>query len=299
MSKLLKMIKDPRCLLRRMLAAGNFEWMEDKAYLKLMYYAHFGKKLDLENPKTFNEKLQWLKLYDRKPEYSRMVDKYEAKHYVAEKLGEEYIIPTLGLWDRFDDIDFDTLPDQFVLKCTHDSGGLVIVKDKEKLDKAAAKKTIEKSLETNYFYSGREWPYKDVKPRIIAEVFQGEDLKDYKLFCFGGKPEITLVCSERFTETGLCEDFFDGDWNHLPLRRPNHGNNAGSIGKPAAFVQMKMFAEKLSRDIPFLRVDFYEIDGHLYFGEMTFYPASGMEGFTPSAWDLKLGDMITLPGKAK
>ena len=300
MSKLLKVIKDPRCLLRKMLAVGNFGWMEDKVYLKLMYYAHFGKKLDLEGPKTFNEKLQWLKLYDRNPEYCRMVDKYEAKQYVAEKLGEEYIIPTLGVWDRFDDIDFDALPDRFVLKCTHDSGGLVIVKDKAKLDKVAAKKTIEKSMETNYFYSGREWPYKDVKPRIIAEQYMQDvdkdELSDYKVFCFCGRVELIQVHMGRFGYH--TKDNYDINWNKLPFL---HGNPMSdyNIEKPMILPQMVQLSEILSEKIPFLRVDWYFTNDKLYFGELTFFPASGMKPFVPEEWDLKLGDLISLPAKAK
>lgn len=173
--KVLEYVKHPTKIFIFLQNRCNFKVLPDKMYLKICYKLATGKKLDLKNPQTFNEKLQWLKLYDRKPEYTRMVDKYEAKKYVAEKIGEEYIIPTLGVWDHFDEIDFDSLPDQFVLKCTHDSGGLVIVRDKAKLDKVAAKQKIEKSLKRNYYYSGREWPYKDVKPRIIAEKYM-EDI---------------------------------------------------------------------------------------------------------------------------
>lgn len=417
--------------------------LSDKVYLKLIYRLIFGRKLDLKNPKTFNEKLQWLKLNDRKPEYTLMVDKYEVKRYIAERIGEEYVIPTLGVWDNFDDIDFDLLPNQFVIKCTHDSGGLVICKDKSKLDILKAREKINKALSRRFFYFGREWPYKNVKPRIIAEkylvdetvdelrdykffcfggvckclkvdfdrfiehhanyydpqgnllefgekicppnidknivlpsnknkmlqlaeilskdipflradfydvngkIYFGEltfypasgwgeftdekwdyklgewielpdsiggyilliheflillqekrkisALNDYKLFCFNGKPKVTLVCSERFSEGGLREDFFDEHWNHTTIKRPGHPNSNTAILKPINYEKMKMFARQLSQGSPFMRVDFYETNGKLYFGELTFYPASGFEEFEPDEWDYILGEWLHLP----
>lgn len=273
--------------------------LSDEAYLKLVYRLIFGRKLDLKNPKTFNEKLQWLKLYNRKPEYTLMVDKYEVKGYIAEQIGEEYVIPTLGVWDNFDDIDFDSLPNQFVLKCTHDSGGLVICKDKSNLDVTKAREKINKALTRRFYYFGREWPYKNVKPRIIAEKYMVDktvdELRDYKLFCFNGEPKVTLVCSGRFSEGGLREDFFDEQWNHISIKRPGHPNENTVIPKPINFEQMKMLAHQLFKSIPFLRVDFYEIDGKLYFGELTFYPASGFEEFEPNKWDYEMGEWIHLP----
>lgn len=276
---------------------GFLNWMNDEIYLKVKYWARLGRKLDLENPKSFNEKIQWLKLYDRKPEYVRMVDKYEAKNYVAEKIGAQYIIPTLGVWDTFEEIDFGSLPNQFVLKCTHDSGGLVICKDKEKLDIEAAKKTIEESLNFNYYYVGREWPYKNVKPRIIAEKFMsdssGEDISDYKLMCFKGKVKCSFVCSDRFSSSGLKVTFFDKNWNVLPFER-HYPKSTVPIKKPDNYSMMINLAEQLSKNIPFVRVDFYEINGKIYFGELTFYPGSGFEEFTPLDWDYILGDWISI-----
>lgn len=267
----------------------------DSLYLKHRFKKNMGYKLDLKHPTTFNEKIQWLKLHDRKPEYTTMVDKYAAKEYVSERVGSEYIIPTLGVWNHFDDIDFDKLPNQFVLKCTHDSGGLVICKDKSQLNLTAAKEKLEASLKHNYYWSGREWPYKNVPPRIIAEQYMADDLRDYKMFCFDGAPRMTLVCSERFTEEGLKEDFYDEAWNHLSIRRPGHENASFRVERPKQYELMKTLAEKLSEKIPFSRIDFYEIDEKVYFGEITFYPASGFEGFTPDEWDLKLGNWIKLP----
>lgn len=278
------------------------KYIPDKIFLKYLYYKRMDKKIDLTCPQTFNEKLQWLKLYDRSPEYTKMVDKYEAKKYVADIIGEEYIIPTLGVWNKFEDIDFNQLPNQFVLKCTHDSGGLVICKDKAKLNIEDAKKKINKSLKRNYYYSGREWPYKNVKPRIIAERYMqnknDEDLKDYKFFCFNGEPKIILVCSERFSSSNMCETWFDENWNCLDIIEANHRINK-KIKKPVNFSPMMEFSKKLSKNIPFIRVDFYEIDGKIYFGELTFFPAAGFEKFEPEKWNRRLGNMLELPREKK
>ena len=254
----------------------------------------------LGDPQTYNEKLQWLKLYDRKPEYTQMVDKYEAKKYVAAIIGEEYIIPTLGVWDRFEDIDFDALPDCFVLKCTHDSGGLVIVRDKKELDKKAARRKIEHCLGRNYYMNSREWPYKNVRPRIIAEQFMindsGEELQDYKFMCFNGKVKCCFVCSDRFSAEGLHITILDRDWNVLPFHRHYHPPKSG-LEKPAQYDEMLRLAEQLSKDIPFVRVDLYEINGKIYFGELTFFPGSGLEKFEPESGDYTLGSWIALPNR--
>ena len=253
----------------------------------------------MKNPQTFNEKLQWLKIYDRKPIYTTMVDKYEVKNYVADKIGDEYIIPTLGVWDSFDEIDFDSLPDQFVLKCTHDSGGLVICKDKSKLNKEKAKKKIELSLNRNYYYHGREWAYKDVKPRVIAEKYMedknSKDLKDYKFFCFDGKVKAMFIATDRFTQGVETKfDFYDTNFEHLPFTN-GHPNAECVIEKPKHFEKMKELAEILSKGIPQIRVDFYEIDDEVYFGELTFFHWSGMVPFVPEKWDYVFGEWIELP----
>lgn len=297
LGSMLRELKKPRQLFLKVLHhyPEMFKWMTDEAYLRFVYKIAMGKKLDLENPKTFNEKLQWLKLHNQKEIYTTIVDKYEAKKYVEKIIGSEYLIPTIGVWNNFDEIDFNTLPDQFVLKCTHDSGGLVVCRDKSRLDMDAARKKIEKSLSSNFYYMGREWPYKDVPHRIIAEQYMADDLRDYKLFCFDGVPRMTLVCSERFTKDGLKEDFYDEAWNHLDVRRPAHGNAVLPIQRPKQYELMKELAAKLSEKMPFARIDFYEINEKVYFGEITFYPASGFEGFKPEEWDLKLGEWIKLP----
>lgn len=269
----------------------------DSLFLKCLYKNNIGKRLDLKNPKTYNEKLQWLKLYDRKPLYTTLVDKHEVKKYIADKIGEEYIIPTLGVWDRFEDIDFASLPDQFVLKCTHDSGGLVICTDKKKLDIEAAKEKINRCLKRNYYWHGREWAYKNVKPRIIAEKYmedsQTKDLRDYKFFAFDGKAKVLFVATERQAESETKFDFFDMDYNHLPFTN-GHPNADVLPEKPVAFDEMRTLAEKLSVGIPQVRVDFYYVNGKVYFGEMTFFHWSGSVPFDPEEWDYKMGEMINL-----
>ncbi len=277
---------------------GLLKWLPDPVYLKTYYRLKLDRPLNLKNPQTFNEKLQWLKLHDRRPEYTRMVDKYEAKKYVAEVLGEDYIIPTLGVWDHFEDIDFDSFPNQFVLKCTHDSGGLVICKDKAEFDIEAAKRKIESSLHTNYYYMGREWPYKHVKPRIIAEQYMSDGdgvdgLTDYKVHCFDGAPKVILVCRDRFKE--MSEDFFTEKWEHIAVQRRQHPNSQDIIDEPDELEEMLKLAEKLSANSPFVRTDFYTINGKVFFGEFTLFPASGMEAFVPEEYDQLFGDWITLP----
>lgn len=273
-------------------------FFSDKFFLQALFPIKTGYPLNLKNPKTYNEKLQWLKLYDRNTNYVRMVDKAEAKKYVSDIIGEEYIIPTLGLWDRVEDIEWDKLPNQFVLKCTHDSGGIVICKDKKTLDRDAAIKKLSHGLNVNYFYQNREWPYKKVKPRIIAEVYmedaKQQELRDYKWFCFNGEPKAMFIASDRFTpgeETKF--DFYDTEFNHLPFIN-GHPNSTQIIEKPEGFDKMKELAAKLSKDIPHVRADFYVVNGRIYFGELTFYHWSGMVPFQPQEWDYIFGDYIKL-----
>lgn len=280
---------------------GLYNHMSDEDYLKKAYKIRTKKELNLDSPETFNEKLQWLKLYDRKPEYTTMVDKYAVKEYVSNLIGEEYVIPTLGVWNRFEDIDFDSLPDQFVLKTTHDSGGIVICKDKSNFDFSAAKAKINRSLKHDYYMYTREWPYKDVPKRIIAEKYMvdesGYDLKDYKFFCFNGEVRAMFVATDRQKHGEEVKfDFFDENYNHLPIKQ-GHPNAVVPPQKPSCFEEMKVFASKLSQGIPHLRVDFYEVNGKIYFGELTFFHFSGMTPFVPEEWDRRFGDWIKLPDK--
>lgn len=273
--------------------------LDDKTYLEKRYKLEMGKNLDLGNPVTYNEKLQWLKLYDRKPIYTKMVDKFEAKSYVSSIIGEEHIIPTYGVWDKFEDIDFDKLPNKFVLKCTHDCGGIIICKDKSKLDIKKAKKKINKCLKKNYYVKYREWPYKDVKPRIIAEKYMvdesGYELKDYKFFCFDGEVKYLFIAKDRANPNEETKfDFFDENFNHLPITN-GHPNSKPPYFKPDGFEKMRELASKLSKDIPHLRVDFYNINGQIYFGELTFFHWSGFVPFNPPEWDKEFGSLIKLP----
>ena len=273
------------------------QFIPDSLYIQIYYFAHFKKFCNLKKPNTYNEKLNWLKLHDHNPLYTTLVDKYEAKEYVAQIIGNEYIIPTLGVWDSFDDIDFDKLPNQFVLKCTHDSEGLVIVKDKNKLDKKAAKEKIEAALKQNFYYIGREWPYKNVKPRIIAEQYMEDhvdgELRDYKFFCFDGEPKAMYIASDRASDH-VKFDYYDLKFNHLDIKQ-KYPHAQEALRKPVTFEKMIDFSKILSKGFPHVRVDFYEVDGHLYFGELTFYHLSGFIPFEPDRWDKVFGDWLKLP----
>ena len=296
--KIHTMFHTPRIFWKKFSASPLFKLLPDETALKIMYKNTFGTKLDLKDPKTFNEKLQWLKLYCRKPEFTTMVDKYAAKAYVAEKIGEEYIIPTLGAWDRFDDIDFDALPDQFVLKCNHGSGDVVICKDKSKLDLAAAKQKLTKALNTDFYKISREWPYKNVPRKIIAETYMSNgdntDIADYKFFCFGGKPHYMFVATDRSTDCRF--DFFDMDFNHLDIENI-HLQAEKPIERPKNLQLMQELAAKLSADLCQARIDFYEVNGKVYFGEITLFHAGGFSVFYPGQWDRTFGDLVKLPEK--
>lgn len=279
----------------------------DKIYIMLKYRKAFGRWPNLKDPQTFNEKLNWLKLHDRNPLYTTMVDKYEAKRYVADLIGEEYIIPTLGVWDRTEDIDFDALPDKFVLKATHDSGRVIICRDKSKLDKAKAVKEMKESLKRNFYAVTREWPYKNVKPRIIAEQLlesstdigladdkvHNQDINDYKFFCFNGHVEFMKVDFDRHIDHHA--NYYDCDFNLL-----NFGENVCPpikeriIQRPIHFSKMIELSEKISKHIRFARVDFYEVNNRIYFGEITFYPASGTGKFVPETADSEIGRRLCL-----
>lgn len=297
MKKLIRYIKKPSNIIIYLSNKSFFKWISDKVYLKIKFKLIMGKSLNFEKVQTFNEKLQWLKLNDRKEIYTTMVDKYETKKYVSDIIGEKYIVPLLEVYDKFEEIDFEKLPNKFVLKPTHTSGNVFICKDKSKVDYKKLKKQVNKWLKRKYYYCHREWPYKNVKPRIIAEKYiedaGGQDLMDYKLFCFNGNAKIILVCSNRkgsFKNT----NFYDTNWNLLPFTRANHENNFMGIKRPEQLEEMLEIAEKLSKEIPFVRVDLYETNGNVYFGEMTFFPSAGFEGFKPKEYDKILGDMLQL-----
>lgn len=267
----------------------------DKLYLEIVYYVKFGKSLDLKNPKSFNEKMNWLKLYDRNPLYVKLADKYEVKNYVREKIGDKYVVPCYGVWTRFEDIDFDKLPNSFVLKATHDSGGAYICKDKAPLDKEKAKKKMEYALKNNFFYVSREWPYKEIPHRIIADKFLDDgregELQDYKFWCFNGKPSVFYMTNKG---EKIYENFYDMDFKPMHI---SHGfpRKSPEYNKPSLFEQMKSLASILSQDIPFVRVDFFVVDNNIYFGEFTFYDWAGLRPFENDNTDIQLGNLLKLP----
>lgn len=282
---------------------GWLNWLPDKLYLSIMYRATFGEKINWETPKTFSEKLQWLKLNDRNPIYTQMVDKYEAKRYVSERIGEKYTIPVVGgPWEHPDEIDFDALPEQFVLKTTHDCGGVLICRDKSKFDIQSCKKFLEEHLQRDYYLHCREWPYKNVKPRIFAEMFLNQNgstvaIQDYKFFTFNGEPKLMYIASGRDyakkEKQVVYADFFDMEYSHVDLCI-DHDNAPELPVKPQNFNRMVECARKLAQGTKHLRVDFYEVNGQMYSGELTFFHCGGLYEFKTKQWDKTMGDWIRL-----
>lgn len=299
------MIKQEICriILKLFRVAHVERYIPDELYLQILNMRKFNKWLDLKNPKTFNEKLQWLKLHYRKSEFTTWVDKYAVKKYIGDTIGAEYVIPLLGVWNKPEDINFEELPNQFVLKCNHTSGvGLVICKNKSQLDFDAAMKELNRGLKDDFFLSGREWPYKNIERKIIAEEYKedesGVELKDYKLYCFNGEPKYCQVDfgkgkgKNRFDFT---RNIYDMEWNLLDIQY-NHPNDPSIIiPKPKQFDKMKDLARMLSKNEPFLRTDFYNIGDQILFSELTFYPIAGFGWFKPNEYDLELGKLIRLP----
>lgn len=306
MNRYIRMVKqfvlDPKVRFGYLTRAGFYNHMSDEEYLSRKYQLYFGQKLDLQNPQTFNEKLQWLKLYNRKPEYTVMVDKYKVREYIAQELGEEYLIPLLGVWDNPDEIDFDALPNQFVLKCNHNSGlGMCICKDKSELDISKVKVELRKGLKQDYYLTGREWPYKDVPRKIIAEKYMEDvsgDLKDYKFYCFNGEMKFVMINSDRNASRPTRADYFDRDFNWLDF---TWGYSHAEVHpkKPEQFEKMVAIVEKLAKGLPHIRVDLYDCNGKIYFGELTFFDGSGFDKIEPLEWDYKIGKLLKLPTSLK
>ena len=274
--------------------------LSDAAYLKIEYWLKTGEKLNLKNPVLFNEKIQWLKLNDRQPEYPNLADKYEVRDYVAKTIGEKYLIPVYGVWDTFDEIPFDKLPDQFVLKCTHDSGSVIICKDKQSLDMEKTRKHFKRRLARNWYWRSRQWVYKNLKPRIIAEKLLVDETnavpKDYKFFCFNGEPKMIAVNCDRFTEPKV--NFYSLKWELQPfavIGQPTASDI--HLEKPESLGLMIDLARKLSAQKPHVRVDFYYVNKAVYFGEITFYHAEGHLRFDPPEWNKTFGDWMKLPKK--
>lgn len=277
---------------------GLYNNMPDKEFLEKCFPAWLGYPLNLDDPKTFNEKMQWLKIYARHDYYTRLVDKYEAKKIVADKIGKQYVIPNLGVWDCVDDIDFDKLPSQFAIKCNHNSGmGMCICKDKSRINPQKVKAELNKGLKQDYYITGREWPYKNVSRKVIAEQYMvdesGSELKDYKVFCFNGEPKYVQVDYGRFTKHE--RNLYNTQWEYMGFASLYPTNKDHIIPKPVCLTEMIEIARTLSHGLPFMRVDLYVIGEKIYFGEMTLFHGSGFEPWTPFEWDRKLGDMLVLP----
>lgn len=294
LNKIVKIIKNPKKVIIFLSSRGLIKY-DDRKYLEYVYKEHMGKNLNLDNPKTFNEKLQWLKLNNRNTMYTKLVDKYEVREYVSKVIGSNYLIPLLGVFDSYKEIDFDKLPNQFVLKLTHDSGTVIICKDKTKLNRKQTISKLKKGLKRKYFYLYREWPYKDVKPRIIAEKYMKDNnssvLNDYKFYCFNGEPKMMFIITERGNDPKI--NFFDMDFNEINLHQ-GFKKGEKKLEKPKKFDEMIKLARKLSYGIPHVRVDFYIINGKVYFGELTFFDSAGLEKFEPEKYDEILGSYIDL-----
>ena len=303
MSKIRTFIENPQYFITSPASKGWFNWVPDSLYLKVLYRVIMGRKLNLKNPKEYNEKLQWLKLNDRKPEYSTMVDKYEVRGYIEDLLGDKYLIPCLGIYDSVDDIDIDALPDRFVLKCTHDSGSVEICKDKSSFDIEGARHRLSQAMKRNYYATYREWPYKYVKPRIIAEGYlegDGGDLKDYKVMCFNGEAKIIEVHENRFVEGRVhTQTFYDREWNIVPLTQVETVTVDRPGERPRQLDEILRLSELIAKDMYHARIDWYIEGDKIYFGEITFFDGSGFESFSTPEMERMLGDMINLPEKWK
>lgn len=290
------LLSEPGQLVSMLGRKGKLNWMPDKMYLQILAKCSLGHRIDFSDPKTFNEKLQWIKLYDRDPLYTQLVDKYTVRDYVAEKIGEEHLIPLVGgPWSTVDEIDFDALPNEFVLKASHDSGGVIICRDKKSFDIEAAKQKLKKRMKINFYWGGREWPYKNVKPCIIAEKYMvdesGKELKDYKILCFNGQPKLVQLHRGRFSEH--TQDYYDTDWNKLDIIQ-GCPNSDVFVEKPEFIDEMFRLSESLTTGIPHVRADWYYAENQVYFGELTFFDSSGFDEFEPVEWNRILGDWIKL-----
>jgi len=290
-------VTNPLLIINSLGVRGFLRWLPDSLYLKMIFRARMGYPLNLKNPRTFNEKLNWLKLYGNPQQYANLVDKYEVRQYISETIGEEYLIPLIGVWDKFEDIDFSKLPEQFALKCTHDSGSVVICTNKNAFDFNSVKRKLKKCLKQRMDYKRIEPQYKNVRRRIICEQYMvdesGTELRDYKVYCFNGKPKFIQVIFGRFT--GSKCNLYDIEWSYIPVARAFPTDPGVVISKPSRLEKMLDLAKILSGDYPFVRVDFYSIGDRVYFGELTFTPASGFGKFDPEEFDLEAGSWLELP----
>ena len=276
-------------------------WLSDRQYLEICYRAKFNRKLNLDSPESFNEKMQWLKLNDRKTLWTDLADKYVAKQIVGEWVGSQHIIPNIGVWHDANEIDFKSLPNQFVLKCNHDSGSVIVIRDKSIINEKEVKKSLNRSLKHTGFWYGREWPYKNIRPLIIAEKYmedetENEGLTDYKFFCFNGKPKMLYVSVGLEDHSTARISFYDLDGKSMPFRRKDYDAIQGDLLLPHNYSDMLRIATQIAEKInnPFVRVDLYSIRKQVYFSEITFYPCNGVMPIEPIAWDRILGSWINL-----
>lgn len=286
LKKIIKAIKNPKYTFYYIKYKKDFRKMDDEKYLKLLFKFRLGYKLNLDNPRTFNEKLQWLKLYDRNPEYTKMVDKYEVRKYISKTIGEEYLIPLYGVYDKYDDIDFSKLPNQFVIKPNHTSGNVFICKDKTSIDYQQLKITVDNWMKREYYWDHREWPYKNIIPKLLVEKYMEDniagELIDYKLYCFNGKCEYVMACFDRYKD-GVKFFYYDKDWNkkkEFSVDGTKYGESI-LLPKPQNLDKMFKISKQLSKGIPFVRIDLYEVNGALFFGEFTFFPSAGFDNTRP------------------
>ena len=290
----LGLIKNPYKMIEPLGTMGLLNWMPDPVFSKLVFRGEMGYKLDLDNPRTFNEKLVWLKNYDHRAEYTDLVDKLKAKEVVGKKIGFKYIVPLYGEWDRADDIPFDELPGKYVLKCNHDQGSVIIVSDNRLLDKEKTIQALNNKLKRNLYYGTREYPYKNIKPKVFAEKYLDKDIIDYKFYCFNGEPKF-LYCGQGLTEDhSLKIDFYDLEWKLMPFYRTDY-HRLGQIAKPQHLDEMIDISKTLSKNVPFVRVDLFEVDDQVYFSEFTLCPASGYMPFVPKKYDAIVGEWLKIP----
>ena len=289
----ISLLKTPGKMIMPLADRGLFNWLPDKPYLKLVYRGEMGKRLDLEHPQTFNEKLQWLKIHDHNPVYTQLVDKIKAKEIVGSIIGNEHIVPMYGSWDKAEDIPFGSLPEKYVLKCNHDQGSVVLVDSNHEVDKESLRRYYKKRLKRKNYYLTREYGYKNIIPKVFAEKYLGEQIKDYKFYCFNGEPKFLYVGQGLTCDHSLKIDYFDLDWNIMPFYRTDY-DRLGSVTKPQQLEQMIEIATKLSEGFPFVRIDLFEIDDVVYFSEFSPCPASGYMPFVPNEYDRIVGSWLKL-----
>lgn len=272
-----------------------FSYIPDDEYCKVLYKARFGEEINLDNPKTYNEKIQWLKLYDRNPLYTTMADKIAAREYVSSKIGSEYVVPMYGAWDYFDEIDFDQLPNEFVLKCNHDCGSFVVCKDKNTFDFERAKQKLENALTLNFYLHRREWVYKDIKPQILAEKYMGFIEEDYRFVVFNGEVKFFYCGLDWAEPTRKKFNIYLPDLTYIPVRHSYPTNPNYNLKKPKHFAEMMEVSIKLAERLPLLRVDLWQQQGQVYVNELTFYQSAGFGIFDPEEWDEIIGSWLVLP----